>query len=56
MSLSTLLINLETRQVTCLKMDVEGMELSIIQQLQNLQATLSNALKLYAILAINKLF
>jgi FkbM family methyltransferase len=40
MSLSTLLANLETRQVTCLKMDVEGMELSIIQQLQNLQTSL----------------
>lgn len=40
LSLITLLASAGARQVTCLKMDVEGMEQAIIEQLQDLQETL----------------
>ncbi|HEY9693959.1 MAG TPA: FkbM family methyltransferase [Oculatellaceae cyanobacterium] len=40
MSFSKLLSNVDAHKITCLKIDVEGMELAIIQQLQELQETL----------------
>jgi FkbM family methyltransferase len=40
MSLSNLLASIDVNQITCIKIDVEGMEFSIIQQLPTLQESL----------------